>query len=131
MPQPFAWWNIVCRSTVLSGDQKVVWDLVRQLDSPKTGDGCWLTTEQLALRTGLRPRSVETILQDLVRDQLLVVERRGKRYHKWVRLPEPCYPSERPTEAELVRYAQLLDALIQRHPATAAAVPSPHQEVRR
>lgn len=112
MPQPFKWWEIVARSKVLTGDQKVVWDVIRRHDNAKTGEGCWLTTEVIAEEAGVHPRTCESIMQFLTRHRLLAVRRQGNRHHREVRLPEQCYPTDRPTHRELAQYAMLLDASV-------------------
>ncbi len=110
MPQPVSWGRVVRASRVLSPWAKLVFDEIRLLDS---GDnGAYPRPERLAARLGLSVRGLEGIRQTLTKMGLLVSERRGKKVHWWVRLPEPCYPSERPTDDEVLRFATILDALV-------------------
>lgn len=112
MPQPFAWWLVVSRAQRLTGDQKVVWDVLRRHDNPKSGDGCWMTTAAIAAEAGVPVRSCEDILQALTRHRLVVTHRRGNRFHREVRLPEQCYPTDRPSRREIEVYGTLLDQAI-------------------
>jgi len=107
VPAPYSWARIVNASRRLTGDQKLVWDQIRLLDNGP--DGCFLAPAKLAARCGLELRGLEGIRQRLSQARLLASERRGKRFHWFARLPEPCYPSQRPTEEEILGFAAILD----------------------